>query len=208
VRYDAAHFASTFPLSPYFGTGFTPSPDHSVAGGIYDSVLTDSAKYTFWYNDSLVLDETQTIEVSARLKVLSSTSTATRAGVALALTSDQNNYTELYLTTAGIFLNGVGRVPIGNFAIDTTAAFHDYLLRVTGTSVDVLVDGISQITGTSFDASTVAAPTLPNWAVLGDITSNAAGQYQMESFSVSVVPEPAGIAVFGIGILVALARKR
>lgn len=186
TRFDASNPFSTtstilgFP-NPYFGSGFTPSPDQSVTGGIYDSGVTSVSKYTFWYNNSLTLDENQTIEVDARLKVLSSSTATNRAGVALALTSNQNNYTELYLTPTQIFLNGAGRVSTGSFAIDTSA-FHDYELRVHGTSVTVLVDGTPEITGTSFNASTVSAPTLANWATLGDITSDASGEYQMQNF--------------------------
>ncbi|HEX3358389.1 MAG TPA: hypothetical protein VHS31_15555 [Tepidisphaeraceae bacterium] len=208
TRFDASNLISTFPsvpgfTNPYFGTGFTPNPDQSVTGGVYDSGLTNSSKYTFWYDTAQTLDENQTIKIDARLKVISSTTAANRAGVALALTSNQNNYTELYFTPLEIFLNGAGRVTTGSFAIDTTAAFHDYELQIQGTSVSVLVDGVPEITGTSFNASTVSAPTLANWAVFGDITSDAAGEYRIQSFSESVVPEPAMIGtIFGIGILI------
>jgi hypothetical protein len=206
TRYDASNPISLLPSilgipNPYFGTGFTPtSPAQSVTGGVYDSGLTDSSKYTFWYNNSLTLDENQTIDVDARLKVLSSSIATNRAGVALALTSNQNNYTELYLTPTQIFLNGAGRVSTGSFAVDTSV-FHDYELRVHGTSVTVLVDGTPEITGTSFDASTVNAPTLANWATLGDITSDANGEYLMQNFSVSVVPEPGIMGLlFGVAL--------
>ena len=216
TRFDASNLGSTspvlplpgFPANPYFGTGFTPtSPAQSVTGGIYDSGLTDSSKYTFWYNNSLTLDENQTIELDARLKVVSSTTATNRAGVALAMTSNQNNYTELYFTPTQIFLNGAGRVTTGSFAVDTSV-FHDYELKVQGTNVSVLVDGVTEITGSSFDASTVSAPTLANWATLGDITSDAGGEYQIQNFSVSVVPEPCTIGVVIAGGMLLTRRLR
>ena len=203
VRYDAQHPISSIPEfspgvpNPYYNTGYTPSPDHSVSGGVYHSGLSDTRKYTFWYDPSQTLDSNQTIELRARMRITSSTSSSNdRAGVALALTDDQNRYTEMYLGTDEIFLNGVGRTRVGTFAIDADGGFHDYVLRVQGTDVTVLVDGVPRLTGSTFDANTVNAPTLENWAVFGDITGSASGGYELQSFSSVVVPEPgAGIAI-------------
>jgi hypothetical protein len=189
-RFDAGHFFSTFPLSPYFGKGYTPSPDQSVAGGIYSSGLTDQAKYTFWFDSSQTLNAANGVDVTARMKVTSSSSVSTdRAGVAIGLTDSANNYAEIYLGTSEIFINGAGRTRSATYAMDTTDAFHDYLVHVQGTNVSVFVDGVQRLTGNSFFASTGTAPTLANWAALGDITSSAAGAYQLQSFAIAA-PEP------------------
>jgi MYXO-CTERM domain-containing protein len=205
-RFDAGHFFSTFPLSPYFGQGYTPAPDHSVAGGIYSSGQTDQAKYTFWFDASQTLNSTTGVDIIARLKVTSSTSTTDRAGVAIGMTDSTNNYTEVYLGTGEIFINGTGRVRSAAFTMNTTDDFHDYLVHVQGTSVSVFVDGVQRLAGNSFFASVGTAPTLPNWAALGDITSSAAGAYQVQSFAITV-PEPAALGVLGV-VGLALARQR
>ena len=208
-RFDAAHIGSTFPLSPYFGQGFSPTPDHSVAGGVYSSGLSDSSKYTFWFDPSQTLNATTGIvEISTRLKVVSSTSTTDRAGVSMAMTDDDNNYTEIYLGTGEVFINGAGRLRSAAYTMNTTDDFHDYLVRVQGDDVSVYVDGVLRLSANSFDASTVSAPTLANWAVLGDITSSAAGAYEMQSFAVAV-PEPTGVALVAVaGMAVAPRRRR
>src|SRR5215213_3121820 len=135
-RFDAAHFGSTFFLSPYFGLGYTPTPNHSVAGGVYSSGQSDNDKYTFWIDDSQTLLATNGIDISARLKVTSSASVSTdRAGVAFALTDSNNNYAEVYLAQSEIFINGAGRVRSTTYAMDTTDVFHDYVVRVQGSAV-------------------------------------------------------------------------
>jgi hypothetical protein len=207
-RFDAAHFFSTFSLSPYFGLGFTPSPDHSVAGGVYSSGQTDQGKYTFWMDASQTLSAASGFDISARLKVTTSSSISTnRAGVAIGMTDSANNYTEIYLGTNEIFINGVGRVRSATYAMDTTDDFHDYLLRVQGTGVSVFVDGVLRLSGTSFFASTGTAPTLANTAAFGDITQSAAGAYQLQSFAVTV-PEPVGVGLIGLAGLLGMRRRR
>jgi hypothetical protein len=207
-RFDAGHFFSTFALSPYFGKGFTPSPDQSVASGIYSSGLTDQAKYTFWFDSSQTLNAANGIDVTARMKVTSSSSVSTdRAGVAIGLTDSANNYTEIYLGMSEIFINGAGRVRSATYTMDTTDAFHDYFVHVQGTSVSVFVDGVQRLTGSSFFASTGTAPTLANWAALGDITSSAAGAYQVQSFAIAV-PEPATMGVLVVAGLLCARRDR
>jgi hypothetical protein len=204
TRFDAQNFFSTFSLSPYFGDGYTPNPDQSVSGGIYDSGLTDSSKYTFWYDPSSTpLDESQNIVLSTNLKVISSTTATNRAGVAMALTDKDDDYSELYFTPTSIFLNGPGRVEASSFSMDTTT-FHTYQMTVHGSTVTVSVDGTPELTGQTFTTS--GAPVLPSWATLGDITSDAAGEYQMKNFSVSVVPEPVALSL--AAPLVMLLRRR
>ena len=205
TRYDADHFASAFPLSPYFGTGFNAA--HSVAGSVYDSGATDTGKYTFWYTDAVPLNPAVGFEIAAMLRVTASTSSSVdRAGIAIAFTDSSNQYSELYLSTNGIFLNGVGRTHDASaaYAIDTTDTFREYVLRVNGTNVSVLVDGSPVLSGFTFDANSVNAPTLPNWAVLGDITGSAAGQFESTGWFVAAVPEPSvlGLAtIAGISLL-------
>lgn len=207
-RFDADHFFSTFFASPYFGLGFTPSPDHSVAGGVYSSGQTDQAKYTFWMDASQTLNAATGFDITARLKVTASSSISTnRAGVAIGMTDSANNYTEIYLGTNEIFITGVGRVRSATHAMDTTDDFHDYLLRVQGTSVSVFVDGVLRLSGSSFFASTGTAPTLANTAAFGDITQSAAGAYQLQSFAITV-PEPAGAGLIGLAGLVGMRRRR
>jgi hypothetical protein len=207
-RFDASHPASTSMLSPYFGQGFTPSPDHSVTGGVYSSGQTDQAKYTFWFDSSQTLNAATGVDITARLKVTASSSVSiNRAGVAIGMTDNANNYTEVYLGTSEIFINGAGRTRSATFAMDTASAFHDYLVHVQGTSVSVFVDGVLRLSGNSFFASVGSAPTLPNWAALGDITSSAAGTYQMQSFEVAV-PEPVGLGLIGVVGLLSLRRRR
>lgn len=206
-RFDANHVGSTFPLSPYFGKGYTPSPDHSAAGGIYSSGQSDQGRYTFWFDPSQTLNTSAGVDLAARLKVTSSSVSADLAGVAIALTDSMNHYAEVYLGTGEIFINGAGRVRDEAHAMDTTDGFHDYLVRVRGTDVSVYVDGTLRLTGNSFFAATGSAPTLANWAVLGDITSSAAGAYEMQSFAV-LVPEPSALTLIGTVGVLAMRRGR
>jgi hypothetical protein len=218
TRFDAQNGLSTLNVigNPYYGEGFTPSPDQSVSGGIYDSGLTDTSKYTFWYDvSSTPLDESQNIVLSTNLKVISSTTAISgtpsngltnRAGVAMALTDKDDDYSELYFTPTSIFLNGPGRVEAASFTMDTTSAFHTYQMTVHGSTVTVSVDGTPELTGQTFTTS--GAPVLPSWATLGDITSDAAGEYQMKNFSVAVLaPEPLTIS-FAAPLALLLRRRR
>lgn len=179
----------------------------AVAGGIYSTGPTDQAKYTFWYSASQVLDHTKTIEISARLRLddQSSVNTSDRAGLALGLTNDQNLYQEMYINAGEVFINKDGRVRDVAYSLDATE-WHDYTLRVQGSVVTVDVDGVTRLTGAMFEP-VGSTPTLPNWAVLGDITSSASSSYEMTSFSVAVVPEP-GVALGAIAVTPLLLRKR
>jgi hypothetical protein len=218
TRFDAQNGLNTlnFGMNPYYGKGFTPSPDQSVSGGIYDSGLTDTSKYTFWYDvSSTPFDESQNIVLSTNLKVISSTTAISgtpsnglinRAGVAMALTDKDDDYSELYFTPTSIFLNGPGRVESSSFTMDTTSAFHTYQMTVHGSTVTVSVDGTPELTGQTYVTS--GAPVLPSWATIGDITSDAAGEYQMKNFSVSVVPEPITLSLAAPLALLLRRRRR
>jgi len=209
TRFDASHFANVIPTSPYFGLGYSPS-DQNNGSDPYFSGTTDSSKYTFWYLDTLTLDAAAGVELSARLKVGASNIDGDRAGVAMALTDSGNQYTELYIGTDRIFLNGNGRTHTAGdeFLLNTQAEFHDYVVRIQGASVTVLVDGLTVLSGATFDANLNNAPTLANWAVLGDITQSAAGSYYLESVAVTVVPEPVGVAMCGMALPFLLRRSR
>jgi len=220
VSYDAATNLLPAPPSflrfdadtPIVGPIFGFNAPQSVAGGIYQMGPTDQARYTFWYSNLTTLDHTQVVEVSARLKLVSQTSVnaADRAGLALAFTDDQNLYNELYLNAGEIFINrrvADTRVRDVAFAMDTTSAFHDYTMRLQAGVLTVLVDGTPRLTGAMFDANGLNLPTLPNWAVVGDITSSALGTWQMQTFTISVVPEPA-TGAGGLAATVLLYRRR
>lgn len=208
---DFARFDFDTPvLGPLLGF----NAPQSVGGGVYQMGESDVGKYTFWYNNNQVLDHTKTVEVSARLKLVSSNSgnPTDRAGLALALTDDRNFYNEFYIAPTEVFLNkrsGTTRVRDVAFAMDTTSAFHDYTFRLQGDSITILIDGVQRLTGSIFDTAGLSGvPTLQNWASIGDITSSASGTWQMQSMSVNVfVPEPATIA--GLSLLSAcmLARR-
>jgi hypothetical protein len=201
--------------TPIVGPIFGFNAAQSIAGGVYQMGPTDQSKYTFWYTNVTVLDHTQVVEVSARLQLVSQTSAnpADRAGLALSFTDDQNLYNELYLNSTEIFINkrvADTRVRDVAFSMDTTSAFHDYTMRLQSGVLTVLVDGTPRLTGALFDANGLNLPTLPNWAVVGDITSSALGTWQMQTFSVSVVPEPslAVVALGGALAHLACARRR
>jgi hypothetical protein len=217
-RYDAGHIGSISPVlplpglpaNPYFGTGYSPT-DEVNGLGPYFSGTSDSSKYTFWYIDTLSLNAAVGFEISATMKVGTSTVSGNRAGVALALTDSANNYTELYLTPTGIFLNGPGRTHVGDatdtFGIDTTAEYHDYTLKVLGSTVTVLVDGDVKLTGTTYTVSVPEAPTLPSWAAFGDITQAAGGSYYLDQVTVSV-PEPTIVSSLCVAGGIFLLRRR
>lgn len=200
TRYDAEH-----PFSMILHNGFDAS--QSVSGGVYATGPTDQAKYTFWYSAGQVLDHTKTVEISARLKVdaQSSVNASDRAGLALGLTNDQNLYQEMYINAGEVFINKAGRVRDVAFALDAMQ-WHDYVLRVQGNTVTVDVDGVTRLTGSMFDP-VGSAPTLANWAVVGDITSSASSSYEMTNFSVAVVPEP-GMAIGLMAVTPLLVRRR
>jgi hypothetical protein len=218
VAYDAS--GNTLPAGPAFTrfdannifsilgaqNGF--NAPQGVAGGIYSAGPSDQTKYTFWYSNTQVLDHTKTVEISARLKLDSQTSvnSADRAGLALGLTDDQNLYQEMYINAGEVFINKAGRVRDVAFALDATQ-WHDYTLRVQGGAVTVDVDGITRLTGTMFDPAG-SAPTLANWAVVGDITSSAAGTFEMTSFQVAVVPEPTTLGLLVTAPLLIRRRPR
>lgn len=220
VSYDAS--GNAFPASPDF-TRFDASnlisvlvthngfnAPQSIASGVYSMGPTDQNKYTFWYTNSQVLDHTKTVEISARLKIDSehSVNVPDRAGLALGLTDDQNLYQEMYINAGEVFINTTGRVRDESFSLDATQ-WHDYTLRVQNGVVTVDVDGITRLTGAMFDPAG-SAPTLPNWAVVGDITSSADSTFDMSSFSVAVVPEPMTImgAVVLTPLLLSRSRRR
>lgn len=205
TRFDADHFASSFFLSPYYGTGF--NAPQSVSGGVYSTGPTSQSQYTFWYSDAQVLDHTQTVEVRARLRLVSQTSAnpSDRAGLALGLTDDQNLYQEMYVNAGEVFINKAGRVRDVAYALDATV-WHDYVLRLQGNAVTVDVDGVTRLTGTTFAAS--GAPTLANWAVVGDITGSASSSYEMTSFEIAVVPEPAALGLLAAAPLLRRRRHR
>jgi hypothetical protein len=184
-----------------------------VAGGIYQMGETDVGRYTFWYNNNQILDHTKTVEIVARLKLVSSTSgnPTDRAGLGLAMTDDRNFYNEFYIAPTEVFLNkrsGTTRVRDVAFAMDTTSAFHDYMFRLQGDAITIFIDGVQRLSGTIFDTAGLSGvPTLQNWASLGDITSSASGTWQMQSMSVNVfVPEPATIGVLSFVIAMTVAR--
>jgi hypothetical protein len=190
TRYDANHLFSLI-----LGNGY--NAPQSVAGGVYAMGPSDQAKYTFWYSASQVLDHTKTVEISARLRLASQSSVnpTDRAGLAIGLTNDQNLYQEMYINAGEVFINKAGRVRDVAFALDATA-WHDYTLRVQGGLVSVDVDGVTRLTGSMFVPT--GAPTQANWAVVGDITSSAAGSFEMTSFQVAVVPEPVTAGLVGM----------
>lgn len=193
VRYDASH-----PLG--FLNGY--NAPQSVSGGIYRLGPTDTGRYTFWYTDALTLDHARGVEVSATLRLISESSTnpADRAGLALSLTDDRNLYQELYINAGEAFINKAGRLRDAAWSLDATQ-WHDYTLRLIGDTITVDIDGITRLTGSVF----AAANTLPNWAVVGDITSSAQSEFEMTRFSVTVLPEPAVLLL--AGALVPLARR-
>lgn len=197
VRYDASH-----PLG--FINGY--NAPQSVSGGIYRLGPTDTSRYTFWYTDALVLDHVRGVEISARLRLVSESSAnpADRAGLALSLTDDRNLYQELYINASEAFINKAGRLRDAAWSVDATQ-WHDYALRLIGDAITVDIDGITRLTGSVF----AAANTLPNWAVVGDITSSAQSEFEMTRFSVTVLPEPAVLALAGAFVpLLRRARPR
>jgi hypothetical protein len=198
--------------TPIVGGLFGFNANQSVSGGVYEMGPSDSGKYTFWYSNAQTLDHTKTVELSARLKLISQTSVdpTNRSGLGIAITDDGNLYSEMYIGDGEIFLNKLlagARVRDTAFTMDT-GVFHDYTMRHQGSTISILVDGITRLAGSTFDASAIALPTLPNWASVGDITSNALGTWQMQSMSVNVfVPEPAcGMLLIG-GMLAGVSRR-
>jgi hypothetical protein len=201
TRFDASN-----PIS-FFVTHNGYDAPQAVSGGVYSTGSTSQGLYTFWYTNALTLDHTKTVEVSARLKLddQSSANTSDRAGLALGLTDNQNLYQEMYINAGEVFINKAGRVRDVAYSLDATQ-WHDYTLRVQGGVVTVDVDGVTRLTGTMFDPAG-SAPTLPNWAVVGDITSSASSSYEMTSFQVAVVPEP-GVALGMLAATPLLVRRR
>ncbi len=179
--------------TPIVGPIYGFNAPQSVGGGVYEMGPTDQSRYTFWLTNTTVLDHTQTVRVSARLRLMSQASVnpTGRAGLALSFTDDRNLYNELYVNENEIFINkrvGDQRVRDVSFAMDTVAAFHDYTMQLVGDALTVLVDGIPRLHGSMFDANGLSLPTIENWAVVGDITSSAAGRWQMQTFGVDVSP--------------------
>ena len=160
-----------------------------------------------------MLDHTKTVELTARLKLISEASNdvTNRAGLGIALTDDQNLYSEFYINANEVFLNkreNNARVRDSSFTMNTTAAFHDYTLQLQGSTVRVFVDGVLRLTGSTFNAADIAAPTLANTAAFGDITSQAASTWQMTSMSVSVfVPEPSVLGALGMVTFLSTRRR-
>lgn len=216
VSYSAA--ANLPPAPPFFrfdaNVPINPNPfgynaPQSVAGGTLSAGPTDAALYTFYFTNALVLDHTQRIEISAELRLLSSVNTSRpedRSGLGIAFTDNRNLYTELYIAPTEIILNGAGRVRAAAASLDTSV-FHTYKLVLESDVLEVYVDDVPTLTGGIFDATGFGAPTLPNWASVGDITSNASGAFEMKSFTVSVIPEPAALTAAMLALL-PLRRRR
>jgi len=186
IRYDASH-----PLG--FLNGY--NAPQSVSGGVYSMGPTDVARYTFWYTDALVLDHLKGVEISATLRLISeySSNPTDRAGLAIGLTDDRNLYQELYIHPTEVFINKAGRLRDSAWLLDATA-WHVYTVRLIDQTVTVEIDGVARLTGTMFAAEN----TLPNWAVVGDITSSARSEFQMTRFNVTVLPEPATAGLWGM----------
>ena len=220
VSYDAASGVVPQPPdferfdfdTPIVGPIYGYNAPESVSGGIYQMGPTQQDKYTFWATNPGVLDHSAGVEVAARLKLVSQSSVnmTDRAGLALSFTDDRNLYNELYINENEIFINkrvGDSRVRDVAFAMDTTSAFHDYLMSLQGDVLTVLVDGVPRLSGSMFDANGLNLPTSSNIAVVGDITQSAASTWQMQTWTVSVVPEPAASLIIVCGILVPWARR-
>jgi hypothetical protein len=166
---------------------------------------------------ALNLNQTETIQVSATLK-LDAESTlpadvANRAGLGMGFTDSGNDYTELYINSTGVFLNGPGRLayesPVAVGGADGTADFHTYMLQLSAGIVSVYVDGTQVITGgVMFTPPAGDQPTQANSAAVGDITSDSNSTYDLTSFSVAVVPEPASAAIIFSGLALLGTRRR
>jgi hypothetical protein len=216
VSYDAA--GNALPSDPirYLDTTRLLGPEilPTISGGVLSLGPTSNAGYSFWYTDALTVDHTQSVDISARLKLNSESSTnSAQSGFAIAFTDDRDLYQDLFFTPTGVFFDkldptGTQRVQDGFFAVDTTQ-YHNYDLKFSGNSVTLSVDGKQDLSGLVFDVAATGDVVLPDFVSFGDISSTSQSSFALTSFSAAVVPEPS----FAVPAMLALAgmiawRKR
>jgi hypothetical protein len=180
-----------------------PATTPTVANGMATLGATSMAGYSFWYTDNLLLDHTQTVDVIAQLRLDSENSTdpTDRSGLAIAITDDRDLYQDLFIDPTEAFFDkidstGTQRVRDSSVSLDATQ-FHTYDLRLAGNTVTLLVDSTPTISSNLFNVAQTGDFELPDYAAVGDISTSAQSQFDLKSFTVSVVPEPAyGAIVF------------
>jgi hypothetical protein len=216
VSYSAA--TNLLPADPPFRyidtSGLSgPAVDPTISNGVASLGMTSVAGLSFWYTDVLTLDHNLTVDVTARLKLDSESSNdpTDAAGLAIAVSNDQDLYQNLFLNANGVFFSKLnstdtGLMPDTAMALDTTQ-WHTYQLQIQGSSVTLSVDGTQELTSSLFNLSATRQFVLPDYVAVGDISPVAQSQFDLTSISVSVVPEPSYAAPIMIALAMIVALR-
>jgi len=199
ISYDAS--SGLLPVDPPFryvdtaylyGSAVTPS----ISAGIASLGPTSTLGRSFWYTDVLTLNHLAGVEISARLRLDSESSSdpTDDSGLAITLTDDRDLYQDLFISPTDVFFGklnaaGTGVTRDTSYALDTTQ-WHNYTIDLLGNTVALGVDGSSQISSSLFDIAPTGQLVFPDFVTLGDVAVDASSQFEMTSFSVLVVPEP------------------
>lgn len=218
ITYDAS--SGYLPADPPFryvdtaylyGSAVTPG----ISAGIASLGPTSTLGRSFWYTDVLTLNHAAGVEISARLRLDSESSSdpTDDSGLAITPTDDRDLYQSLFISPTEAFFGklnapGTGVTRDTSYALDATQ-WHTYTIDLLGNTVTLGVDGSPQITSSLFDVASTGQLVFPDFVSLGDVAVNANSEFDMVSFSVLVVPEPSyGPASALAAFIVIAARSR
>lgn len=203
-------------VSPAMTLYNTSSPEiPQLAGGVLTLANDNTPEGMVYSMEGSDIAMPPQLIITARVRMVSSFSTSiarTGATIRFAIAPEIGN--ALYLGLGYIFL-GSGDETVGpSVAVDTTGAFHDYRIEVSGLTagggIMVFQDNILVLTGGVNSSAVDNAATLN--VTFGEGSSLADGESQWTSFShnAAAVPEPSTLSLTCISACLSciLSRRR
>jgi len=128
-----------------------PTADPVIANGAL-TVTTTAGSETMAFIQNLDPPGTGSLEVDARVQLVSGSSTAANRGPAMIVITSAANAGVIFVIDSGqIFITQSGDVKGPSANVDTTAAFHTYHIEVSQAgAVNVLYDGAPTLTGFTY----------------------------------------------------------
>lgn len=219
--YDLYVTPSALPPAPPFTTVAGGGGDQQTASGaLLTLVDTDAITPGFYYFDALdlsIINSGLDYEARSRVRLREYGSTTTGSGLFAVFMDDGTRQVSWGMRFDGVntefgFLDATGAISYGatDIAAPTGDDFFNVLMRKTGSTVQLIIDGV-----TTASVAYASLPTSSDIDVLfGNTSSPAYGRVELtgQSFAIgeaapNLIPEPSLLALGGFSLLV-LARRR
>jgi hypothetical protein len=148
-------------VSPAWTEGDTAEPEEPMLnGGVLTLSTSENLEHMFYIQSAPQIDVTLPFALEMRMRFVSGSSASTgRAPGFIAITTNVQEGTALFIDQDRIFITATGDVVGDSAMVDTDDAFHDYRLEIeTDGGVTILYDGVPMLSGATFVSSNNHGP--------------------------------------------------